>query len=134
MTQRADDFARLIVRENGRRLPTRVARSRTRRSSVRWYAEEAVRAEGHVQTALPEPTGFSCFASRSGERPDHAVELPRGDGDTQDRTRAGGGMHRRAQAASDTPLTALAMGALLAEAGVPAGVVNVLPSRRSGLS
>jgi succinate-semialdehyde dehydrogenase/glutarate-semialdehyde dehydrogenase len=34
--------------------------------------------------------------------------------------------------ASDTPLTALAMGALLMEAGVPAGVVNVLPSRRSG--
>jgi succinate-semialdehyde dehydrogenase/glutarate-semialdehyde dehydrogenase len=34
--------------------------------------------------------------------------------------------------ASDTPLTALAMGALLAEAGVPAGVVNVVPSRRSG--
>jgi succinate-semialdehyde dehydrogenase/glutarate-semialdehyde dehydrogenase len=34
--------------------------------------------------------------------------------------------------ASDTPLTALAIGALLLEAGVPAGVVNVLPSRRSG--
>jgi succinate-semialdehyde dehydrogenase/glutarate-semialdehyde dehydrogenase len=34
--------------------------------------------------------------------------------------------------ASDTPLTALAIGALLAEAGVPDGVVNVLPSRRSG--
>jgi succinate-semialdehyde dehydrogenase/glutarate-semialdehyde dehydrogenase len=34
--------------------------------------------------------------------------------------------------ASDTPLTALAMAAILAEAGVPAGVVNVLPSRRSG--
>jgi succinate-semialdehyde dehydrogenase / glutarate-semialdehyde dehydrogenase len=34
--------------------------------------------------------------------------------------------------ASDTPLTALAMAAILAEAGVPAGVVNVLPSRSSG--
>jgi succinate-semialdehyde dehydrogenase/glutarate-semialdehyde dehydrogenase len=34
--------------------------------------------------------------------------------------------------ASETPLTALAMGELLAEAGVPAGVVNVLPSSRSG--
>jgi succinate-semialdehyde dehydrogenase/glutarate-semialdehyde dehydrogenase len=32
--------------------------------------------------------------------------------------------------ASDTPLTALAIGALLADAGVPAGVVNVVPSRR----
>jgi succinate-semialdehyde dehydrogenase/glutarate-semialdehyde dehydrogenase len=38
--------------------------------------------------------------------------------------------------ASDTPLTALAMAmamaAILAEAGVPSGVVNVLPSRSSG--
>jgi succinate-semialdehyde dehydrogenase/glutarate-semialdehyde dehydrogenase len=34
--------------------------------------------------------------------------------------------------ASDTPLTALALGALLSDAGAPAGVVNVLPSRRSG--
>ena len=34
--------------------------------------------------------------------------------------------------ASDTPLTALAMASILQEAGVPPGVVNVLPSRRSG--
>jgi succinate-semialdehyde dehydrogenase/glutarate-semialdehyde dehydrogenase len=34
--------------------------------------------------------------------------------------------------ASDTPLTALAMAELLSEAGVPPGVVNVIPSRRSG--
>src|SRR5437764_846979 len=35
-------------------------------------------------------------------------------------------------AASATPLTALAIAGLLAEAGVPDGVVNVLPSRKSG--
>jgi succinate-semialdehyde dehydrogenase / glutarate-semialdehyde dehydrogenase len=34
--------------------------------------------------------------------------------------------------ASDTPLTALLMGKILDDAGVPAGVVNVLPARRSG--
>jgi succinate-semialdehyde dehydrogenase/glutarate-semialdehyde dehydrogenase len=34
--------------------------------------------------------------------------------------------------ASETPLTMLALMPLLEEAGVPAGVVNVLPSRRSG--
>jgi succinate-semialdehyde dehydrogenase/glutarate-semialdehyde dehydrogenase len=34
--------------------------------------------------------------------------------------------------ASDTPLTMLALMPLLEEAGVPAGVVNVIPSRRSG--
>ena len=34
--------------------------------------------------------------------------------------------------ASETPLTMLALAALLEEAGVPAGVVNVIPSRQSG--
>ena len=34
--------------------------------------------------------------------------------------------------ASETPLTALAMAALFAEAGVPPGVINVVPSRQSG--
>ena len=34
--------------------------------------------------------------------------------------------------ASDTPLTALLMARILADAGVPPGVVNVLPARRSG--
>src|SRR5438128_1092288 len=34
--------------------------------------------------------------------------------------------------ASDTPLTALALARTLADAGVPAGVVNVVPGRRSG--
>jgi hypothetical protein len=34
--------------------------------------------------------------------------------------------------ASDTPLTMLALMPALEEAGVPAGVVNVVPSRRSG--
>ena len=34
--------------------------------------------------------------------------------------------------ASETPLTALALMPILEAAGVPAGVVNVLPSRRSG--
>ncbi len=34
--------------------------------------------------------------------------------------------------ASDTPLTALLMARILEDAGVPAGVVNVVPARRSG--
>ena len=34
--------------------------------------------------------------------------------------------------ASETPLTALAIAEILTEAGVPYGVVNVLPSSRSG--
>jgi succinate-semialdehyde dehydrogenase/glutarate-semialdehyde dehydrogenase len=34
--------------------------------------------------------------------------------------------------ASETPLTMLALAELFQDAGVPAGVVNILPSRKSG--
>jgi succinate-semialdehyde dehydrogenase/glutarate-semialdehyde dehydrogenase len=51
MTQRAEDFARLIVRENGKALSDARGEVAYAAEFFRWYAEEAVRAEGHVQTA-----------------------------------------------------------------------------------
>jgi gamma-glutamyl-gamma-aminobutyraldehyde dehydrogenase len=40
-------------------------------------------------------------------------------------------LHRGDQASEATPLTALKLGALCLEAGIPAGVVNVVPGRGS---
>ena len=99
MTERAEDLARLIVRENGKALPDARGEVAYAAEFFRWYAEEAVRAEGHVQTApagtnrilvLRQPIGVSILIT--------PVELPRGDGDAQDRTGARGGMHRGPQA------------------------------------
>jgi hypothetical protein len=54
------------------------------------------------------------------------VEFPAGDGDLEDRARAGGGCTVVLKPAEDTPLSALYLARLIAEAGFPAGVVNVV--------
>jgi succinate-semialdehyde dehydrogenase/glutarate-semialdehyde dehydrogenase len=133
MTQRADDFARLIVRENGKALTDARGEVAYAAEFFRWYAEEAVRAEGHVQTApagtnrilvLRQPIGVSVLIT--------PWNFPAAMATRKIGPALAAGCTVVLKPASDTPLTALAMGALLAEAGVPAGVVNVLPSRRSG--
>jgi len=133
MTQRTEDFARLIVRENGKALSDARGEVTYAAEFFRWFAEEAVRAEGHVQTApagtnrilvLRQPIGVSVLIT-PGNFP--AAMATRKIGPA-----LAAGCTVILKPASDTPLTALAMGALLTEAGVPAGVVNVLPSRRSG--
>jgi succinate-semialdehyde dehydrogenase/glutarate-semialdehyde dehydrogenase len=133
MTQRADDFARLIVRENGKALSDARGEVTYAAEFFRWYAEEAVRAEGHIQTApggtnrilvLRQPIGVSVLIT--------PWNFPAAMATRKIGPALAAGCTVILKPASDTPLTALAMGALLTEAGVPAGVVNVLPSRRSG--
>ena len=133
MTERAEDFARLIVRENGKALPDARGEVAYAAEFFRWYAEEAVRAEGHVQTApagtnrilvLRQPIGVSILIT--------PWNFPAAMATRKIGPALAAGCTVVLKPASDTPLTALAMGALLMEAGVPAGVVNILPSRRSG--
>ena len=133
MTQRAEDFARLIVRENGKALSDARGEVTYAAEFFRWFAEEAVRAEGHIQTApagtnrilvLRQPIGVSVLIT--------PWNFPAAMATRKIGPALAAGCTVILKPASDTPLTALAMGALLTEAGVPAGVVNVLPSRRSG--
>ena len=60
------------------------------------------------------------------------MELPGGHGFPKIAPALAAGCTVILKPASETPLTALALAAILEEAGAPAGVVNVLPSRRSG--
>ena len=133
MTERAEGFARLIVRENGKALPDARGEVAYAAEFFRWYAEEAVRAEGHVQMApagtnrilvLRQPIGVSILIT--------PWNFPAAMATRKIGPALAAGCTVVLKPASDTPLTALAMGALLMEAGVPAGVVNVVPSRRSG--
>ncbi|HEY6782271.1 MAG TPA: NAD-dependent succinate-semialdehyde dehydrogenase, partial [Candidatus Dormibacteraeota bacterium] len=133
MTERDEDLARLIVRENGKALPDARGEVAYAAEFFRWYAEEAVRAEGHVQTApagtnrilvLRQPIGVSILIT--------PWNFPAAMATRKIGPALAAGCTVVLKPASDTPLTALAMGALLMEAGVPAGVVNILPSRRSG--
>jgi succinate-semialdehyde dehydrogenase/glutarate-semialdehyde dehydrogenase len=133
MTQRADDLAQLIVMENGKALSDARGEVTYAAEFFRWFAEEAVRAGGEVQTApagtnrimvLRQPIGVCVLVT--------PWNFPAAMATRKIGPALAAGCTVVLKPASETPLTALALGALLAEAGVPDGVVNVLPSRRSG--
>ena len=133
MMRRADDLAALITLENGKAL--RDARGEVAYAAefFRWYSEEAVRGAGSVMTApsgankilvLQQPVGICVLVT--------PWNFPAAMATRKVAPALAAGCTVVLKPASDTPLTALAMASILAEAGVPPGVVNVLPSRRSG--
>ena len=99
----------------------------------RWYAEEAVRIRGDIQTApggankiivLHQPVGIAVLVT--------PWNFPAAMAARKIGPALAAGCTTILKPASETPLTALALAALMEEAGLPAGVVNVLPSRQSG--
>ncbi|MDT4894010.1 MAG: succinate-semialdehyde dehydrogenase / glutarate-semialdehyde dehydrogenase [Pseudonocardiales bacterium] len=133
MIERQEHLARLIVIENGKALPDARSEAAYAAEFFRWFAEEAVRADGSLQMAPSgtnrimvsrEPIGVSLLIT--------PWNFPAAMATRKVGPALAAGCTTILKPASDTPLTALAIGALLIEAGVPAGVVNVLPSRRSG--
>jgi succinate-semialdehyde dehydrogenase / glutarate-semialdehyde dehydrogenase len=133
MTSRASFFAELISRENGKALTDARGEVAYAAEFFRWYAEEAVRGSGTVMTApsganrilvVRQPVGVCVLVT--------PWNFPAAMATRKIGPALAAGCTMVLKPASDTPLTALAMAALLAEAGVPDGVVNVLPSRSSG--
>jgi succinate-semialdehyde dehydrogenase/glutarate-semialdehyde dehydrogenase len=133
MTDRAGELAKLISLENGKALVDARGEVTYAAEFFRWYAEEAVRAEGTVATApsganrilvVRQPVGVCVLVT--------PWNFPAAMATRKIGPALAAGCTVVLKPASDTPLTALAMAAILAEAGVPDGVVNVLPSRSSG--
>jgi succinate-semialdehyde dehydrogenase/glutarate-semialdehyde dehydrogenase len=133
MTQRQQEIAELIVRENGKAMTDALAETRYAAEFFRWYAEEAVRAVGEVSRApsgtnrimvLLQPVGVSVLVT--------PWNFPAAMATRKIGPALAAGCTVVLKPASDTPLTALAIAAEMEEAGVPAGVVNVIPSSRSG--
>src|SRR6266540_5072829 len=133
MTSRTDDLAKLMSQENGKALVDARGELTYAAEFFRWYAEEAVRADGTVTTApsganrivvIRQPVGVSVLVT--------PWNFPAAMATRKIGPALAAGCTVVLKPASDTPLTALAMAGVLAEAGVPAGVVNVLPSRSSG--
>jgi succinate-semialdehyde dehydrogenase/glutarate-semialdehyde dehydrogenase len=133
MTARADELARLISLENGKALTDARGEVAYAAEFFRWYAEEAVRAAGLLMTApsganrivvVQQPVGICVLVT--------PWNFPAAMATRKIGPALAAGCTCILKPASDTPLTALAMAAILAEAGVPDGVVNVLPSRKSG--
>jgi succinate-semialdehyde dehydrogenase / glutarate-semialdehyde dehydrogenase len=133
MVERSDHLAELISLENGKALSDAKGEIAYAAEFFRWYSEEAVRVLGSVQTApsgtnrivvLRQPIGVAVLVT--------PWNFPAAMATRKIGPALAAGCTTVLKPASDTPLTALAIGDLLHEAGVPAGVVNILPARRSG--
>jgi succinate-semialdehyde dehydrogenase/glutarate-semialdehyde dehydrogenase len=132
MTERSEELARLISLENGKALADARGEVAYAAEFFRWYSEEAVRGVGAVTTApsganrivvLHRPVGICVLVT--------PWNFPAAMATRKIGPALAAGCTVVLKPASDTPLTALAMAEVLADAGVP-GVVNVLPARRSG--
>jgi succinate-semialdehyde dehydrogenase/glutarate-semialdehyde dehydrogenase len=133
MTAQSEQLARLVTLENGKALPDARGEVAYAAEFFRWYAEEAVRAAGEVLTApsgtnkilvLQQPVGICVLVT--------PWNFPAAMATRKIGPALAAGCTVVLKPASDTPLTALAMARILEDAGVPPGVVNVLPARRSG--
>jgi succinate-semialdehyde dehydrogenase / glutarate-semialdehyde dehydrogenase len=132
MTARAEQFARLMSAENGKSLRDARGEAAYAAEFFRWYAEEAVRVEG---TLMRAPSGANRILT---SRQPIGVSLlvtpwnfPAAMATRKIGPALAAGCTIVLKPAEDTPLTALAMAGLLAEAGVPDGVVNVLTTNRA---
>ena len=129
----AERFAKLITLENGKALPDSRGEVAYAAEFFRWYAEEAVRNVGEVSRAPAsgarifvhhKPAGIAVLVT--------PWNFPAAMATRKIGPALAAGCPVVLKPASDTPLTMLALMPALEEAGVPAGVVNVIPSRSSG--
>ena len=126
-------IARLITLENGKALPDSRSEAAYAAEFFRWYAEEAVRNIGQLSRAPSsgarilvqhKPAGVAVLVT--------PWNFPAAMGTRKIAPALAAGCTVVLKPASETPLTMLLLAELLAEAGVPPGVVNILPARSSG--
>ncbi|MEQ9259512.1 MAG: NAD-dependent succinate-semialdehyde dehydrogenase [Roseovarius sp.] len=133
MTEQLDDFASLITLENGKARNDARGEAAYAAEFFRWFAEEAVRADGMIKHAPAsgariivqhKPAGLAALIT--------PWNYPAAMGTRKIAPALAAGCGVIIKPASETPLTMLALMPLLEDAGVPAGLVNVLPSTHSG--
>ncbi|MDR1188839.1 MAG: NAD-dependent succinate-semialdehyde dehydrogenase [Bifidobacteriaceae bacterium] len=132
ITARAEDFAALITLEMGKPLADALGEVRYGAEFFRWYAEEAVRAFGRTATS-PEGN-LDIITIRRPVGPCLLItpwNFPLAMATRKIAPALAAGCTCVLKPASLTPLSALAVGRVLMEAGVPAGVVNVVPAESS---
>jgi succinate-semialdehyde dehydrogenase / glutarate-semialdehyde dehydrogenase len=132
MMDHADFLARLITRENGKALPEAVGEVHYAAEFFRWYAEEAVRLTGEVTVA---PSGANRILVQH-----HPIgvavlvtpwNFPAAMATRKIAPALAAGCTTVLKPAAETPLAALAVAGLLEQAGVPAGVLNVVTTTRA---
>lgn len=128
LTERADDLARLITLENGKVLAEAKGEITYAAEFFRWFSEEAVRLRGELTTApgganrilvFHQPVGVAYLVT--------PWNFPAAMATRKIAPALAAGCAVVLKPATLTPLTALAVADVLHEAGVPGGVVNVVP-------
>lgn len=126
-----DDLADLITAENGKALADARAEVAYAAEFFRWYSEEAVRIDGHLTLSpsgdkriieISQPVGVSLLLT--------PWNLPAAMITRKVAPALAAGCTVVVKPSRQTPLTALFLARLLTEAGVPDGVVNIVPTAR----
>ena len=133
MVENAGDLARLMSLEMGKSLTDAKGEVTYAAEFFRWYSEEAVRIGGELRMApsganrivtFKKPIGVSLLLT--------PWNFPAAMATRKLGPALAAGCTTICKPAEDTPLTVLLIAHLLSEAGVPDGVVNVLPVSKPG--
>ena len=132
MMERSDELAALIVRENGKAWADAQGEVAYAAEFFRWYAEETPRIGGQLQTSpngekrimvIHQPIGTAVLVT--------PWNFPAAMATRKIAPALAAGCPVVLKPAAETPLTALVIAKILAEVGVPGGVVNVVPTNHA---
>jgi succinate-semialdehyde dehydrogenase/glutarate-semialdehyde dehydrogenase len=133
MHEKSEQLALLISLENGKSLADARSEVTYAAEFFRWYAEEGVRLRGQVGHSpsganrllvTHQPVGVSVLVT--------PWNFPAAMATRKIAPALAAGCTAVLKPAAETPLTALAIAALLQEAGLPAGVLNVITTSDPG--
>jgi succinate-semialdehyde dehydrogenase/glutarate-semialdehyde dehydrogenase len=133
ITERADELALLMTLEMGKSLAESKAEITYGSEFLRWFAEEAVRIDGRYAVApngqgrlltMKQPVGPCLFIT--------PWNFPLAMGTRKIGPAVAAGCTMVVKPAKQTPLSMLALAEILANAGLPEGVLNVVTSSSSG--
>ena len=133
VTERADDLALVMTLEMGKAVKESKAEVTYAAEFLRWFSEEAVRVSGGYSVApaggsrlltMKQPVGPSFFIT--------PWNFPMAMGTRKIAPAIAAGCTMVVKPAHETPLSMLALAQILREAGLPDGVLNVIPTSSSG--
>jgi succinate-semialdehyde dehydrogenase/glutarate-semialdehyde dehydrogenase len=133
MIERRDHLAELISFENGKALSDAIGEVTYAAEFFRWFSEEAVRLNGELGVApgganrilvQHQPIGVSVMVT--------PWNFPAAMATRKIGPALAAGCTCVLKPATETPFTAYALAEILAEAGAPAGTVNVITTSKAG--
>lgn len=128
---RAEDFATLMTLEMGKVLAESMGEVKYGAEFFRWFAEEAVRIGGRY---TPSPAGTGRIVVTKGPvGPCYAItpwNFPLAMGTRKIGPALAAGCTMIVKPAQETPLTMLLLAKLMADAGLPSGVLSVLATNK----